>query len=113
MPENFTGAVRRHEPDIVLLVDAAHMGAEPARFVGLIGAMTGFSASSHTGPLVAGAVHLCDDGLRSLIIGIEPADLTMNAPLSASVKLAVDQVAAGITNAAQPIILETAADHRS
>ena len=112
VPENFTGAVRRHEPDIVLLVDES-IWAGASQFVGDCD-VTGFSASSHTGPLssLAQFISVTMD-CEVWIIGIEPADLTMNAPLSASVKLAVDQVAAGITNAAQPIILETAADHRN
>ncbi len=113
MPENFTGRCAVMSRTSMLLVDAAHMGAEPEQFVGLIEAtMTGFSASSHTGPLssLAQFISVTMD-CEVWIIGIEPADLTMNAPLSVS-EACVDQVAAEHNECSATDYLETAADHR-
>jgi hydrogenase 3 maturation protease len=103
VPENFTGAVRRFGPDLVLLIDAAHMDAEPGVVRWLDWRdVTGFSASSHTGPLSSLASFMSVTmGCEVWIIGIQPADLTLNAPLSAAVASAVDQVVAGIAAAAQ------------
>src|SRR3989304_235438 len=50
-PENCLGALRRHKPDLLLLVDAAEMGESPGA-VRLLDwkAATGLSASTHTLP---------------------------------------------------------------
>ncbi len=114
VPENFTGAVRRYAPDVVLFVDAAHMGAEPGAVRWLDWRdVTGFSASSHTGPLSSLAKFMSvtmDCEVR--IVGIEPADLTMNAPLSAVVEAAVGEVVAGIAEATQESSPETTGAHQ-
>lgn len=95
VPENFTGAVRKFQPDLVLLVDAAQMGAAP----GTIGWIdwrntAGISVSSHTGPLSSVANFIATTmGCEVWIVGIQPADLTMDAPVSPAVHAAVDEVA--------------------
>ena len=102
VPENFTGSVPRYEPDLALLVDAAHMGREPGAVAWLDWRdTTGFSASTHTGPLSSLANFMVTTmGCEVWIIGIQPKDLTMNAPLSSPVEAAVDEVVEAIAEAA-------------
>lgn len=101
VPENFTGQVRRFGPDLVLLVDAAEMGAEPGS-IGWINwrETAGISASSHTGPLSSLANFMeTTMGCTVWIIGIQPADLTMYAPVSTTVDVAVNEVVEALMNA--------------
>src|SRR5512138_1713340 len=50
-PENFTGPLRRFRPDLVLLVDAAHLSGEPGTITWLDWQQTdGVSGSTHTLP---------------------------------------------------------------
>ena len=103
VPENFTGTVRRLQPDLVLLVDAAQMGARPG-FVNWIDwrDTTGISASSHTGPLSSVANFIeTTMGCEVRIVGIQPADLTMNAPLSPAVEAAVGEVVEALSGVAR------------
>ncbi len=101
VPENFTGSVRKFAPDLVLLVDAAHMGQEPGAVAWLDWRdAVGFSASTHTGPLSSLANFMATTmDCEVWIIGIEPADLTMYAPLSPVVDAAVTDVATAIAEA--------------
>lgn len=93
-PENQTGVLRRFLPDLVILVDAAHMQQAPGAICWLDWQdTTGISASTHTLPLhmFARYVHMEFD-CEVVLLGIQPAQNAMFAPLSAPVQSAVDTI---------------------
>jgi hydrogenase 3 maturation protease len=74
-PENCTGALRRFEPDLVLMIDAAQMDEGPGT-VQLISCqdVTGIGASTHTLPLHILAKYLTSElGCEITLLGIQPA----------------------------------------
>jgi hydrogenase 3 maturation protease len=97
-PENFTGTLRRYGPDLVLLVDAALMGLEPGRTGWLSWQdTTGFSASTHTLPLHLLAGYLTAElDCEVALLGIQPAQTQVGAPLSPEVREASEGVAKSI-----------------
>jgi hydrogenase 3 maturation protease len=98
-PENVTGALRRFRPDFVLLIDAAQMGAEPGVVRWLAAsAAAGFSASTHSLPLHMLAAYLESElGCEVALLGIQPATLSFDAPLSPPVKRAVAEIAQALS----------------
>jgi hydrogenase 3 maturation protease len=99
-PESQTGALRRFQPALVLLVDAAELDDAPGSLHWLPWRATvGLSASSHTLPL-----HLLSEFLATslpcevALLGIQPADTTFGAPLSPAVAQAVEIAAARLAN---------------
>jgi len=73
-PENFCGALRRFEPDLVLMIDAAQMDEAPGT-VRLIPYqdVTGVGASTHTLPLHILASYLTSElGCEITLLGIQP-----------------------------------------
>ena len=74
-PENCTGALRRFEPDLVLMIDAAQMDEAPGT-VRLISCqdVTGIGASTHTLPLHILVKYLTSElGCEITLLGIQPA----------------------------------------
>ncbi len=74
-PENCCGALRRFEPDLVLMIDAAQMYEAPGT-VRLISCqdVTGIGASTHTLPLHILAKYLTSElGCEITLLGIQPA----------------------------------------
>ena len=94
-PENSSGLLRRFAPDLVLLVDAAQVDAAPGTVCWLDWRDTlGFGASTHTLPLRIYATYLTAElGCEVAMLGIQPAVLTVDSPLSPLVKTAVATVA--------------------
>jgi len=92
--ENFTGLLRRFGPDLVLLIDAAQMDDEPGAVRWLAWQETdGLSASTHTLPPRVLAQYLTSElGCEVALLGIQPADTTMGAPLSPTAQAAVQSV---------------------
>lgn len=93
-PENNTGPVRRFRPDLILLVDAANMH-EPPGTVRLLDWQdtVGLSASTHTLPPHVLAQYLTATiDCTVALIGIQPANSALGAPLSPEVRLAVRKV---------------------
>jgi hydrogenase maturation protease HycI len=90
-PENFTGQLRRYAPDLVILADAAHMGASPGAVRWLDWRATdGLSTSTHTLPPYLLAEYLTAElGCEVALLGIQPADNTPGAPLSSAVSAAL------------------------
>jgi len=62
VPENFTGAIRKFSPDLIVMVDAASIdpGQEPIQWIPLE-AIAGFSASTHGMPLSMLANYLVEE----------------------------------------------------
>jgi hydrogenase maturation protease HycI len=94
-PENFTGVLRRFGPDLVLLLDAAQMDAPPATVAWLAWQTAdGISASTHTFPLSVFATFLTTElGCPVALLGIQPANTSLNAPLSPAIRQASESVA--------------------
>ena len=75
-PENHSYQLRRFQPDLVILIDAAQMNLAPGeiRLIDL-NAIDGFGASTHTTPLALFAHYLRGElGCEILLIGIQPDD---------------------------------------
>jgi hydrogenase 3 maturation protease len=104
-PENQTGPLRRHRPALVILVDAAQMGAAPGTLAWLAWEETrGMTASTHTLPLHILARYLTYLlSCQVYLLGIEPADTMIGAPLSPSVAEAVEAATAGLATALRPL----------
>ncbi|MCB8946045.1 MAG: hydrogenase 3 maturation endopeptidase HyCI [Ardenticatenaceae bacterium] len=90
-PENHTGTIRKFRPTLVLLVDAAQMNEPPGTVSWLQPQqMTGLSASTHTMPPTLLMRFLqAELGCAVAFLGIQPADTTLGAGLSAVVQTAV------------------------
>lgn len=93
-PENTTGALRTFAPDLVVFVDAAQMNEPPGTVRWLAWQdTTGISASTHTLPLHVLAQFLTADlGCDVALIGIQPQQNRLDAPLSPPVRAAVESV---------------------
>ena len=94
-PENFTGTLRRFQPDLVVMVDAAFMEAPTAGAIGWLNWQdtSGFSASTHTLPLHLLATYLTAElGCEVALIGIQPAQLTIDAALTPEVQQAAEEI---------------------
>lgn len=102
-PENVSGSLRRFMPDLVLLIDAAHMGAEPGSTQWLAWqAATGVSASTHSLPIhVLGAYLEAELGCEVALLGIQPAHTSFGAPLSHAVEQSVSVTAEALADILQ------------
>ncbi len=93
-PENFTGPIRRFRPDLVLMVDAADLSAEPGATAWLDWQQTdGLSGSTHTLPPSVLARFLVGElACRLALLVIQPAHLDFGGALSPSVRRTADRV---------------------
>jgi hydrogenase 3 maturation protease len=94
-PENFTGPIRRFEPDVVIEIDAADQN-QPAGTTAWLDwrDADGMSASTHTLPPSVLATFLSQDlGCRVALIGVQPETLEMGRALSPAVAAAVGSLA--------------------
>ena len=93
-PENFTGQLRRFDPDLVLLIDAAQLDEAPGTIRWLDWQETsGLSASTHTLPPHVLAEYLVNElDCEVALIGIQPQGNEFDAPLSPPVQQAVDEI---------------------
>lgn len=93
-PENCTGLLRRFQPNLVLLVDAARMDAPPGTIRWLTWQeTTGLSASTHTLPPYLLAQYLeAELGCEVALLGLEPAATAPGTSLTPTVQAAVAEV---------------------
>lgn len=98
-PENITGAVRRFQPDLVVLFDAADFYAQPGEIAILDWRdTTGFSASTHSLPLHVFAAYLNSElDCPVELVGIQPFSLTFDEPLFAPVDQAIQTLVSKLT----------------
>jgi hydrogenase 3 maturation protease len=94
IPENTSGPLRRFQPDLVILVDAADMESTPGTVRWLVkDQINGMSASSHTLPLsVLGGFLEEELECRVEYLGIQPGQLEFGADLSPEVMKSVEGI---------------------
>jgi hydrogenase 3 maturation protease len=92
-PENFTGVIKKFEPEHVLIIDAADFKGNPGDIAVIDPAVVGgVSFSTHMLPLKIMLEYLRQEvGCGVAIVGIQPADLTFGGEVTAEVKKAVDE----------------------
>jgi len=97
-PENFSGPLRRLQPDWLIFIDAAWMDEPPGtiRWVEM-DEVDGVSAVTHGLPVTMLAGYLmAETDCRVGLIAIQPASLEFEAKLTPSVDQAVDEVVDGL-----------------
>lgn len=94
-PESFSGPIKRFQPNLVVEIDAAHLGKAPGTVAEVDWRdADGLSASSHTLPPSVLAKYLtAETGCTMVLIGIQPAALEFGAALSPAVQAAVAKLA--------------------
>ena len=94
-PENFTGEILAHKPNLVIIVDAAEIKAS-AGTIKLIDEkdVAGVTFSTHVLPLSVLARYLRHEApLELVIVGIKPVTLEFEASVSSAVEIAVNDLA--------------------
>lgn len=85
MPENFTTVVRRHHPEILLLVDATDLGLLPGEFRSVgDDQIEDVSIGTHNMPLSFLIRYLAESSGRVIFIGVQPGHLGEEEGLSPS-----------------------------
>ena len=104
-PESFSGTLRRFQPDLVLLIDAADMSLDPGTVQWLsVRDTTGFSASTHSLPLHILADYLITElGCEVALIGIQPTHSDVDTPLTPVVQEATEATAKALAEAFQAL----------
>jgi hydrogenase 3 maturation protease len=95
-PEAYTGVLRRFQPELVLLIDAAAMGEPPGSILVVDCSLaSGFGASTHTqSPSTLAEFLTADLGCRVLLVGIQPGQVDFDIPVTKPVQEAVHQLVA-------------------
>ncbi|MDD1706251.1 MAG: hydrogenase maturation peptidase HycI [Methanoregulaceae archaeon] len=87
MPENFTAVVRRHHPEILVLVDATDLGLPPGEFRSVSEReIEEVSIGTHNMPLSFLMKYLSESAGRVLFIGIQPMNMGEGEGLSPAVR---------------------------
>ncbi len=96
-PENFTGEIVRFRPDLLVLVDAAHLGREPGA-VEVIRpeSVGGLAFSTHMLPVPIFLDYVrATCGCRTVVLGIDIVQKDVLAPISPPVERAVRRLVRG------------------
>ena len=93
--ENATGIVSRERPDLLVIVDAARMGLPPGsiRLLSIEGADR-MLVTTHGLPLSFVLERVRDVAQKALLIGVEPADLSLGEGLTTPVAQAAGRLVA-------------------
>lgn len=94
-PENFTGVIKDFKPDVLFVVDAAHMGLIPGD-IKIVQAcdISGVSFSTHMLPLTVMLKYLeAESGCDVIFVGIQPASTDFGLCMCDAVKNGVERLA--------------------
>lgn len=93
VPENFTGLVKKEEPDILVLVDAARMDLPPGGIRRLSKEELGSEGiGTHSMPLNLLLSQLEDYVGEVVVLGIQPKEVKLEEDLSNEVREAVEEL---------------------
>jgi hydrogenase 3 maturation protease len=101
IPESCTGPIKRFDPDLVIMIDAALMESDPGT-IQWIDPMQieGLAFSTHSFPLRMLAEYLINEtGCEIRFIGVEPDELDFDTPMTPPVQTAADQLVADLSKA--------------
>jgi hydrogenase 3 maturation protease len=93
-PENFTSPIRKFQPDLVIMIDAAEMN-QPVGTIDFVDWQhtDGFSASTHTlPPHVLGQFLLHELHTHIAVIGIQAEQIEFDAPMCPQVQDAAKEI---------------------
>ena len=97
-PENFTGLIRRHHPDILVLLDAAEMNLPPGTLRRLDPAtIQGCDFGTHAPSIGQLAAFLSDCANEIILLGIQPASTTPGTRLSPPVRATLRSLALALS----------------
>jgi hydrogenase 3 maturation protease len=95
-PENCTGPIRAQAPSHLIVIDAAHLGAEPGA-VALLERedIAGFSFCTHALPLniIVDFIAASNPKLDVLLLGIQPQEMGFDEPLTPVIEAAAHTLA--------------------
>ena len=92
MPENFTAVVRRHHPEMLVLVDATDLGLEPGEFRSVgEDQIEEVSIGTHNLPLSFLIRYLAESAGQVIFIGIQPGHLGDSEGISPAVTAGAEQ----------------------
>jgi hydrogenase 3 maturation protease len=93
LPENFTGVVRREQPEILILVDAADMALSSGEFrIVQPDNIAAVTFGTHSLPLNLLMEYLAGSAGKVIFIGIQPGRTVMGEGLSDSVREGADRL---------------------
>ena len=94
VPENYLGVIESARPQVVVMVDAVNLGAQPGDVAFLeIEQLARTRVSTHNASLALFAEVLRQStGADILVLGIQPSTLAFGAPLSAPVQAALEKL---------------------
>jgi hydrogenase maturation protease HycI len=107
-PENFTGVIKDFAPDILFIIDAAHMGSRPgeARIIPESD-IAGASFSTHMLPLSIILSYIeAEAGCKTIFIGIQPATTEHGIGMSDEVRIAAERLAEEFARAFERINMQ-------
>lgn len=111
-PENFCGLLRRFKPDVIILVDAAHMGAAPGTVRALdldSAARAGLSTHNPSFHMLVKYLR-AELGCEFVVLGVQVAQFSFEAPLSPLVEASVDALAQQLADMLVPTLRERSFD---
>lgn len=100
-PENYTGAIAKHNPDTILLVDATHLELAPGRYEILTPEdilKSGFTTHDISPGMFIEYLE-SRTGARIFLLGVQPQNISLGKEMSDSVKTALDEITELIKNA--------------
>lgn len=99
-PENFSGQLRRFQPDWLIVLDIGELGAAPGTIDWLeMEQIRGVTAVTHGLPVSMLARYLSEEtGCRVGAVLIQPASLEFETLLSPAVSAGVEEVVAGLAS---------------
>lgn len=100
-PENFTGVIKKFVPDLLFIIDAAHMGLLPGEFQILpAGDIGGVSFSTHMLPLSVMMEYLASEvGCVCVFVGIQPKCTDQGFHMCGEVRKGTEKLAGIFMNA--------------
>jgi hydrogenase 3 maturation protease len=92
-PESYTSVIRRHRPDLLILVDAADMGLPPGtRRTIPLEKISLLSFSTHHMPLSMFVSYVDEFCGKVLLVGVQPEGTEMGDHLSEAVRKSVNEL---------------------